>query len=373
MTPPAAAGTSTETPLWMAEVRANQRAMPLQRLIGSGMDYADVVELYALAESGVPWELAGEQLGDRNLERGRIAERAGHFLSAQQWYLFASACYRAGQVPLPDGEPKLRLYRKLIDTFGDAGELADPAWEHLEIPFGDSALCGWLMLPHTLAPPPVVIVVGGFDGWREEYAVGAQALLDRGIACLLLDGPGQGETRLFRGMHMNTHFTDAYSAVIDHLMKEPRVSDRIGLCGNSLGGYLAARAAATEPRIDACCVNGGTIRPAELPERHPRFIAKVQALYGIPDCDAAFRMTEEATLQESDLALLRCPLLVLHGTPDQVFLVENARALYDGAGSTDKTWLEWPDGDHCIYNHTAEKHTLVGDWFADRLGPEKSL
>jgi len=367
MTEPEATGGSMKTPSWMGEVRAHQRAMPLQRLIGNGMDYADVVELYALAESGVPWAQAGEQLGDRNRERGRAAERAGHLLSAQQWYLFASACYRTGQVPLPDGEPKLRLYRKLIDTFGAAGELADPAWEHIEIPFADNALCGWLMLPHTPTPPPVVIVVGGFDGWREEYAVGAQALLGRGIACLLLDGPGQGETRLFRGMYMNAHFTDAYSAVVDHLIKEPRVGDRIGIWGNSLGGYLAARAAATESRISACCVNGGTIRPAELPERYPRFITKVQALYGISDRDEAFRVVEEATVEESALALLRCPLLVLHGTPDQVFLVENARALYDGAGSTDKTWREWPDGDHCIYNHTAEKHILVGDWFADRL------
>ena len=28
---------------------------------------------------------------------------------------------------------------------------------------------------------------------------------------------------------------------------------------------------------------------------------------------------------------------------------------------------EWPDGDHCIYNHSHEKHTLVADWFTDRL------
>ena len=47
--------------------------------------------------------------------------------------------------------------------------------------------------------------------------------------------------------------------------------------------------------------------------------------------------------------------------------IENARALYDGAAATDKTWSEFPDGDHCIYNHSHDKHTRIADWFADRL------
>ncbi len=78
---------------------------------------------------------------------------------------------------------------------------------------------------------------------------------------------------------------------------------------------------------------------------------------------------ERVRAHPDDLAQLTCPLLVLHGTPDQVFLIENARALFDQAASPDKTFREWPDGDHCIYNHSHEKHTTVGDWFADRLLP----
>ncbi|WP_139256618.1 alpha/beta hydrolase family protein [Herbiconiux ginsengi] len=66
---------------------------------------------------------------------------------------------------------------------------------------------------------------------------------------------------------------------------------------------------------------------------------------------------------------MTCPLLVLHGTPDQVFLIENARLLFDLAASEDKSFEEWPDGDHCIYNHSLEKHVIVSDWLADRLLP----
>ncbi|MBV8786115.1 MAG: prolyl oligopeptidase family serine peptidase, partial [Mycobacterium sp.] len=217
-------------------------------------------------------------------------------------------------------------------------------------------------------PPPTVIILGGFDGWREEYQPGAHALLARGMACLLLDGPGQGETRLFGGLYMDPASpTAAYSVALDVLLDDPRVSNVVGIWGNSLGGYLAATAISAEPRFAACCINGGTVRPAELPERHPRFITKVQAMYGLSDPVQALRALENATIDAAGLTRIHCPLLVLHGTPDRVFLVENAHALYTGAASRDKTWKEWPDGDHCLYNHTAEKHALVGDWFADRL------
>jgi len=64
---------------------------------------------------------------------------------------------------------------------------------------------------------------------------------------------------------------------------------------------------------------------------------------------------------------LRCPLLVLHGTPDQVFLIENSRALFALLQYQHKTFREWPDGDHCISHHSHEKHVVLADWFADQL------
>jgi len=42
-------------------------------------------------------------------------------------------------------------------------------------------------------------------------------------------------------------------------------------------------------------------------------------------------------------------------------------ALVRWSRRTDKTFLEWQDGDHCIYNHSHEKNVAVADWFIDRL------
>ena len=363
-----------DEPPWRAAAEAHKRAMPLQRLTGNGMDYADVMALYAAVDAGQPWDEAAEQLGDQNSVRANDALRAGHLLTARSWFLAASCCYRLGQVVLSDGERKRAVFTKMVDAYGQAGDLFNPAFEHTHIEFRSGTLSGWLAMPtggsSESAPEagwPVVIIMGGFDGWREEYHVGATYLRERGIATLLLDGPGQGESRLFGGLVLDHEFTAAFSAVVDHLLADPRLSDQVGIWGNSMGGYLAAAVAAADPRIGTCCVNGGTVRPAEILDRFKRFTSKVQPLLGIDDPGKATAELDTYMLTETDLAQLTCPLLVLHGTPDQVFLIENARALFDGAAASDKTFLEWADGDHCIYNHSHEKHTLVSDWFADHV------
>lgn len=364
-------------PEWKAAAEAHKRAMPLQRLSGNGMDYADVVALYAAVDTGVPWDEAAEQLGKANVERAEEAATAGHSISARSWWLAASCCFRVGQVVLEDSDRKRELFIKMMDAYGAAVALGDPPTEHLHIPYRDGELGGWLVLPpapslRDSTPAPVVVIFGGFDGWREEYHVAATYLHQRGIATLLLDGPGQGESRLFGNLVLDHDFTKAFATVLDHLAGDPRLG-RAGMWGNSMGGYLAAAVAAADDRVAACCVNGGTVRPAEILDRYPRFTSKVQPLLGIPDPDEARDAMGGYVLGPDELTALTCPLLVLHGTPDQVFLVENARQLFDLAGSTDKTWREWADGDHCIYNHSHEKHTLVADWFADRLTPDFTL
>lgn len=364
--------TTDKAPAWRAEAEAHKRAMPLQRLLGNGMEYADAAELYRLVDEGMPWADAGERLGRADNERAEAALLAGHPDTARSWYQYAAACFRVGQVPLGDDDPRKRaMYRQLIGAYGAAGELTDPAVEHVEIPYQGGALCGWLHRPTTGEPPPVVIVMGGFDGWREEYHVGAGYLLERGVAVLLVDGPGQGETRLFHGLHMKPGVEKAFSAMADFLLADPRLAPAVGIWGNSMGGYLAALTAATDPRIAACVVNGGTVRPVETVERFKRFISKVQLLLGIDDPEEAREVMGTFVLDSGRLASLRCPLLVMHGTPDQVFLIENARALHDLAGSADKSFHEFPDGDHCVYNHSHEKHTIIGDWLADRLIPRE--
>jgi alpha-beta hydrolase superfamily lysophospholipase len=255
----------------------------------------------------------------------------------------------------------------MVESFGAAAELDIPATTKLTIPWRGGFLCGWLLRPPGERPVPAVIIMGGFDGWREEYYLGAIALVERGIAALLVDGPGQGETRLFHGLYLDQNFPDAFSSLADHLRVHCGLGPQIGIWGNSLGGFLAAKSAATYPsQFNALCVNGGTTRPIELPERFPRFFEKVEALVGTKNRAAIIDLMDGIEMRE-DIAKITCPLLQLHGAPDQVFLLENARLIFDDATSDDKRLLIWEDGDHCLYNHSDEKNALITDWFASQF------
>jgi len=149
------------------------------------------------------------------------------------------------------------------------------------------------------------------------------------------------------------------------------VGDRIGVWGNSLGGTFAARTAASDARLAACCVNGGSSVPVEVLDRFPRFIERIQAMLGSDDPAQARAALDSLALRHMagshGQSRIGCPLLVLHGMPDPIFAVENAERILEFADTDDAQMMVWDDGDHCLYNHTHEKHCLAADWFAHRL------
>lgn len=348
-----------------AEQESHRRAMPIQRLLSGGMSYTDAVTMHGAAHAGVDWVECGEWLGERNL---RLAYEAQSPQSARNWFRFASACFRCAQSAIPrDTDRKRRIFRKLVDSFAEACVLDVPVTEKHEISWQSVKLSGWLIRPEKIVAPPVVIIIGGFDGWREEYYPSAVELACRGVAAFLMDGPGQGENRLFQSLHLDTRFPDAFAVAAVYLREKCDLGQKVGIWGNSLGGFLAAMTVATYPdHFDAVCVNGGTMRPLELPERHPRFFQKVEAMVGTTDRASVMGIMDQLDLSQKVMAI-KCPLLQLHSVPDQVFLLENARPIYDRAESADKTLLIWEDGDHCIYNHCEEKNMYVADWFTQRL------
>lgn len=353
---------------WQAAAAALMRAMPRHRLIGNGMQAHDADELHARVSAGSAWSDVARVLGARHAAAAARELARGRTDQARERLLRAAACYSFGQVPLEDGPAKRALYRTLVETFGRAGALLDPPAEHVEVPWAGKSLRGWLLRPHGVVRPPVVMVLGGMDAWREEYAAGAELVRDRGVALFLLDAPGQGETRVLGGLHLDRDVQLALSAAVSHVLADDRLGDRVAVWGNSMGGHLAALLAARDPRVAACVVTGGTVRPAETHIRFPRFISKVQAMLGLDhDADAARELMDDLELDADTIASLTCPLLVQHGKRDAVFKISNARPIHDLAGSTDKTWQEWSDGDHCVDNHADEKYLAVARWLAPRL------
>src|SRR5690606_34076664 len=87
------------------------------------------------------------------------------------------------------------------------------------------------------------------------HAVAAQL---RGWNVLTFDGPGQGRVLIKQGLPLRADWQSVVSRVIDEVIDRPDVdASRIALAGWSFGGFLAARAAAAEPRIAALIVDPG--------------------------------------------------------------------------------------------------------------------
>lgn len=340
-----------------------QRAMPVTRLLDCGMDYADATALHARTSTGEPWDVAAEARADAQLARAAQAADAGHRVTAADAQAMAIANLLFAQMAFNHDVPRKRaLYARLVDASHGLARWSDKRIERVEAPFGDARLIGWLVRPPAERVRGTVIVFGGQSGWGFAYWPIARALAARGLATLLAEGPGQGETRLEQRIFVDVDMSAAYRRFVDHVADH--VPGPIGIWGNSIGGLWAASTAASDRRIAACCVNGALAAPTLLPFR--TFVEQAAAMLGNNDPDAvAANFARMSFSSERDRIV--CPLLVLHGGEDPLIRIDDQQPFLDAATSGDATLKVWPDGEHTIYNHASERTALVCDWFAERL------
>ncbi|MFI6302872.1 alpha/beta hydrolase family protein [Amycolatopsis thailandensis] len=342
-----------------APIEVLWRAMPVTRMLDNGVDYADVLAMQRSTADGIAWDKAAEGLATAQLERARAAERDGHPVTAFAAYRAAAADLLFAQMAFNfDSARKRSLYDAFTDAVGRAAALADPPWEREYIPFADGLMNAWLLRPAT-EPIGAVIVFGGQSGWGAAYLPQADALLRRGMAVLLAEGPGQGESRLRHRILLDVDVRAAYSAFVSRALT---VAPRAGLWGNSLGGLYAATTAAADRRVSAVCVNSAPAQPRLQPFR--TFVDQAAAMLGTSDTDAIQANFDRIAFRPG-VDRIRCPLLVLHGGADPIVRLDQQQPFLDAAH--DATLRVWEDGEHTIYNHAHERTAYVADWFADQF------
>lgn len=135
------------------------------------------------------------------------------------------------------------------------------AQEDVSFEVDGQSVIGTLALPVGVETAPVVLMLHGFTGSRNELAVTgteegvfsrtARLWAERGVASLRIDFRGSGDSD---GAWEDTTFSgqieDALAAV-DWLANEPRVDgERIAVLGWSQGGLVASATSAGDPRVD---------------------------------------------------------------------------------------------------------------------------
>ncbi len=199
-----------------------------------------------------------EKIGDRCLA-------GGHRVSARDAYFRASEYYRSADFYLHD-DPRnpaiLELWNQMESCFEKARKLSRPSFETVGIPYEGTRLPAYFRPAGVKGRrAPTLIVHQGFDGTIQEtfLAYGNDAL-ERGYNCLVFEGPGQGSVIRKQGLPFRHDWEKVVTPVVDYTLKRKEVDPkRIALMGLSMGGYLAPRAAAFEPRLAACIANPGVL------------------------------------------------------------------------------------------------------------------
>jgi pimeloyl-ACP methyl ester carboxylesterase len=192
---------------------------------------------------------------------------AGHVVSAREAYLRATTYYSMAEFYLHNNpaDPRIReSSAKSRDCFARAALLFDPPIEAVRIPYEDTTLPGYLYkVDDSGIKRPTLILQTGFDGTQEElFNQGAIAAVRRGYNCLTFEGPGQGEVIREQGIPFRYDWEKVITPVVDYALSLPEVdADKVALFGISLGGYLAPRGAAFEPRLAALIADGGVFQP----------------------------------------------------------------------------------------------------------------
>ena len=162
--------------------------------------------------------------------------------------LRAAMCYRGAAFVTPASDPHRHAWWRRFRDLSNAWYGIGPEVRHV-IPFGGIDIPALRFLPEGRSRGTVVLM-NGFDGYLEEFTRLMLVLCGAGFEVIAFDGPGQGEVLETSRAPMIPECERPTAAVLDHFGL-----DDVTVLGFSLGGGLAVRAAAFEPRIARviCC------------------------------------------------------------------------------------------------------------------------
>lgn len=366
---------------------------------------ADTGEVLATAAQIKPgdydsWHDAWYATAERLRAEADAAAAAGHQVSAGDSYLRASTYYRSAEFFLhgnPD-DPRIdRSYFASVDCFrayAARSGLSRPALsiEPVQIPYEHTVLHGYLYRSPEAGPRPAMVLHSGYDGAAEEmHFNGALSGVERGYTVLTFDGPGQPAARHRDGLLFRPDWEHVVGPVLDWFLDRPEVdASRTGLLGLSLGGLLAPRAAAFEPRLAACVAVDGVYRFGAAAEQagptaqdgtaptgrgappNPTVrwaIDQARYVMGVRSADDFVALSRDYSLAGGIAEQIQCPTLVCEAE-DDMFFAGQPQELYDHL-TCPKTLMRFTAaegaGAHC---HTGAQRLAFGriyDWLDETL------
>ena len=336
------------------------------RFVQAGVDYNDFLATMGRVEVWDDWLDEWCRNGDIHAELAEEAAGQGRRLTAGEAWARATVAYHFAKfVWLVDPARSRAAADKAVAAMARTHEYLDPDAERIEVPFDGGAMVGNLRRPAGEELPPLVLLVPGLDSTKEEFFRLENVFLDRGMATLSIDGPGQGEAGY--ELPIRADYDVAVTTLLDALEGRTDVDlDRVGLLGVSLGGYYAPRVLAFESRVKAGVALSGPYRFSDLwddipPQTRETFTAKSFA------SDEDEGRAKAAELDLNGVAeRIRQPFLAITGRLDRLIPWEQSeRAAREAPGGI---FVLHEDGNHGCANVPYKTRPLAADWLRERLG-----
>ncbi len=336
------------------------------RFVANGVPLADFNDVAAKVTRWDDWCQAWVERGQVHEALGQAALDEARWLSAGEHLTTAAVCYHFGKfLFVHDRQAMREAHERAVRCRGQALPHLSPPGERVEIPYDGITLKGILRKPKGLDRPPVVVMAMGLDSAKEEMDTNECVFLDRGLATLAFDGPGQGEAEY--DQPICPEYEKPVAAVLDWLETRSDLdAGRAGLWGVSLGGYYAPRAAAYEPRVRACIALTGPFDFGKSFDRVPALTRAAFTARSFAKTEEEARAVAERMTLEDAAPRITCPLYIVGARLDRVVPVEDAEKLAARAGGPVVLNLI-EDATHVANNRIYKYRTQSADWMAARL------
>lgn len=224
-------------------------------------------------------------------------------------------------------------------------------------------------------PAPALIMCHGFTGNKVEahrlFVRAAREFCRRGLLVVRFDFWGSGESEgEFHEMTLSSEVEDLGS-VLDYVVGRRDVdAGRIGVLGLSMGGAVSLIRASRDPRIRFVCTWSAPADFLMLAEFAKTLYTGSTASGEYIDLPTGYRISTRLIqdllshkITEAASKISPRPLLVVHGSRDEIVPLSHAEAIYNAAGEPrEKIVIE--GGDHTFTGREMEWKaiTSTAEW-----------
>jgi 2,6-dihydroxypseudooxynicotine hydrolase len=339
----------------------------MHRMLSDGVNYCDLLEIKSKIHDPQDWCRSWMAAADSHENIARKALRDGHLETAGRALARAALyCHFAqGYYTYDRPAERLTAEKRRQALFREAAPILTPPLEFVEIPFEQTRITAYLRLP--LAPTtanPCIVLLGGLDTTKEDALALTDVLVERGLATLAFDGPGQGA--MYEEMGLIPDFEKAVFATIDYLETRPEIdAARIGVMGRTTGSHWALRAAAYDKRVRAVAAwgliynaHGLANFPADVRDRFIR-AAKLKSLAEAQDFYKAYDLSGHVNH-------IRCPVMVVQGGDDPLATPGGLDRLVAEAAVPIEVMF-FADSGHCCHDRGHIVKPAMADFLATEL------